>query len=61
MQQNVKSRNVFLDLFKFFLYFLVIAIHLAGESYSNFPLYRLAVPMFFLISGYFNSPIAGTR
>lgn len=54
MQQNVKGRNVFLDLFKFFLCFLVIAIHLAGESYSHFPLYRLAVPMFFLISGYFN-------
>ena len=45
---------MFLDLFKFFLCFLVIAIHLAGESYPHFPLYRLAVPMFFIISGYFN-------
>ena len=54
MGQISKSRNVFLDLFKFFLCFLVIAIHLAGESYPHFPLYRLAVPMFFLISGYFN-------
>ena len=49
-----KGRNVYLDLFKYFLCFLVIAIHLAGESYSYFPLYRLAVPMFFIISGYFN-------
>ena len=49
-----KSRNVYLDLFKIFLSFLVIAIHLAGETYSHFPLYRLAVPMFFIISGYFN-------
>ncbi len=49
-----KGRNVYLDLFKYFLCFLVIAIHLAGESYAHFPLYRLAVPMFFMISGYFN-------
>lgn len=53
-QQSYKGRNVFLDLFKFFLCFLVIAIHLSGETYNHFPLYRLAVPMFFLISGYFN-------
>lgn len=49
-----KGRNVFLDLFKFFLCFLVISIHLAAESYPHFPLYRLAVPMFFIMSGYFN-------
>ncbi len=54
MQQLTSKRNVYLDLFKYFLSFLVIAIHLAGETYSYFPLYRLAVPMFFLISGYFN-------
>ena len=54
METLAKGRNVYLDLFKFFLCFLVIAIHLAGESYPHFPLYRLAVPMFFLISGYFN-------
>ena len=50
----IRGRNVFLDLFKFFLCYLVIAIHLAGEEYDHFPLYRLAVPMFFIISGYFN-------
>lgn len=54
MVHKSKGRNVFLDLFKFFLCFLVIAIHLSGEIYPHFPLYRLAVPMFFLISGYFN-------
>ncbi len=54
MEQLTSKRNVYLDLFKYFLSFLVIAIHLTGETYSHFPLYRLAVPMFFLISGYFN-------
>ncbi len=47
------GRNVYLDLFKFLLAFMVICIHLVGETYSIFPLYRLAVPSFFLISGYF--------
>ena len=54
IKQNKKGRNVYLDIFKIFLSFLVICIHLAGETYSHFPLYRLAVPMFFIISGYFN-------
>lgn len=54
MEKLSRTRNVYLDLFKFFLCFLVIAIHLTGEHYSYFPLYRLAVPMFFMISGYFN-------
>lgn len=54
MKTNYKTRNVYLDVFKYFLCYLVICIHLVGESYSHFPLYRLAVPMFFLISGYFS-------
>ena len=54
MTNKSSARNIFLDLFKFFLSYLVIAIHLAGETYDHFPLYRLAVPMFFMISGYFN-------
>ena len=54
MKNAASSRNIFLDLFKFLLSYLVIAIHLAGETYDHFPLYRLAVPMFFMISGYFN-------
>lgn len=49
-----KSRNIYLDLFKYVLCYLVICIHLVGESYWHFPIYRLAVPMFFLISGYFS-------
>ena len=54
MENKLKGRNVYLDLFKYFLSFLVIAIHVSGDAYGNFPLYRLAVPMFFMISGYFN-------
>ena len=54
MSNKSSARNVYLDIFKFFLCYLVIAIHLAGESYEYFPLFRLAVPMFFIISGYFN-------
>lgn len=54
MESIKRGRCVWLDLFKFFLCYLVIAIHLSGQSYSHFPLYRLAVPMFFIISGYFN-------
>lgn len=50
----LKNRNLALDLFKVFLAFLVICIHFADESSALFPLYRLAVPMFFMISGYFN-------
>ena len=53
VQTKKSQRNVYLDLFKFFLSFMIIAIHLAGESYPHFPLYRLSVPMFFMISGYF--------
>ena len=47
------GRNVYLDLFRFFLAFMIICIHLTGETYAFFPLYRLSVPMFFMISGYF--------
>ena len=54
MDRQLKSRNVYLDLFKIFLSFLVIAIHATDTTYSFFPLFRLAVPMFFIISGYFN-------
>ena len=53
MEKLRGGRNVYLDLFKIFLSFLVIAIHVTDEQYFHFPLYRLAVPMFFMISGYF--------
>ena len=42
MENKLKGRNVYLDLFKYFLSFLVIAIHVSGDAYGNFPLYRLA-------------------
>lgn len=51
--RSKSSRNIYLDLFKIFLSFLVICIHLSGKDYVIYPLYRLAVPMFFMISGYF--------
>lgn len=46
MQETKKGRNVYLDLFRFFLAFMIICIHLTIETYDFFPLYRLAVPMF---------------
>ena len=48
-----KKRNIWLDLFKMFLCFLVVCIHFAGNHYTHHPLYRVAVPAFFMISGYF--------
>lgn len=53
MQNETKKRNIWLDLFKLFLCWLVVCIHFAGHHYAHHPLYRLAVPMFFIISGYF--------
>ena len=41
------GRSIYLDLFKFFLCYMVICIHLVGETYAVYPLYRLSVPMFF--------------
>lgn len=49
-----QKRNVYLDLFRFFLSFLVVCIHVFDDGHPLFPLFRLAVPMFFLISGYFS-------
>ena len=51
MKQN---RNAYLDLFRFLLAFFVVCIHIYDDAHPNFPLFRLAVPMFFLISGYFS-------
>ena len=49
-----KGRNLWLDLFKLIQCWMVISIHFVWETYSYYPVYRLAVPLFFLISGYFN-------
>ncbi|MCM1395830.1 MAG: acyltransferase [Corallococcus sp.] len=47
---NQKNRNIFLDIMKYFLAFLVVNLH-CGERLKTYS--RLAVPMFFMISGYF--------
>ncbi len=48
------QRNLWLDLFKLCLCWMIISIHFVWETYPYYPVYRLAVPLFFLISGYFN-------
>ena len=53
MTKANEKRNIWLDLFKLYLSWLVICIHIAGAHYSHFGLYRLAVPTFFMISGFF--------
>jgi surface polysaccharide O-acyltransferase-like enzyme len=49
-----KGRNLWLDLAKLVLCWMIISIHFSWETYDYHPIYRLAVPMFFAISGYFN-------
>ena len=55
MEQKTR-RNVWLDIFRYFLAFLVVSIHtsttIGGIDFS--PLCRIAVPAFFMISGYFS-------
>ena len=46
------KRNVYLDLFKYFLAFLVVCIHFECNTLLM-PIYRVAVPTFFIISGFF--------
>ena len=53
MHKKERGRNVYLDIFRFFLAFMIVCIHLTDKAYDFYPLYRLAVPMFFMISGYF--------
>lgn len=50
--QVQKSRNHWLDLFRFLLVFMVVGIHFWPNS-ALLPIFRFAVPMFFMISGYF--------
>lgn len=49
-----QGRNLWLDLFKLILCWMIISIHFVWETYDYHPVYRLAVPLFFAISGYFN-------
>lgn len=53
MKEAIGKRNIWLDLFKLYLCWLVVCIHIAGSHYPRFGLYRIAVPMFFMISGFF--------
>lgn len=46
------SRNIWFDLFRFVLVYFVVSIHYNGGS-PYAPLFRLAVPMFFMMSGFF--------
>ena len=49
-----KGRNLWLDLFKLIMCWMIISIHFVWETYWYHPLCRLAVPLFFAISGYYN-------
>ena len=49
-----RGRNLWLDLFKLVMCWMIISIHFVWETYPYYPIYRLAVPLFFAISGYFN-------
>ena len=49
-----RGRNLWLDLFKLVMCWMIISIHFVWETYAYHPVYRLAVPLFFAISGYFN-------
>lgn len=53
--EEEKRRNVWLDIFRYFLAFLVVSIHASAEilGFDFSAICRLAVPMFFVISGYF--------
>lgn len=54
-EQCIKKRNVWLDIFRYFLVFLVVCIHYNKTIFgiSILPLTRIAVPMFFMISGFY--------
>ena len=51
---NIKDKIVGFDVLKFILAFFVIAIHcgLKNYNYSAFKITELAVPSFFIMSGY---------
>lgn len=51
MLNQKKNRNIFLDIFKYFLALLVVNLHCGEKTYQVYS--SLAVPAFFMISGYF--------
>lgn len=62
--QDMQKRNSAIDLLKFILSFLVVCIHVPfqgafGEYFVV--LCRIAVPLFFIISGYFYKPVKAPK
>ena len=56
MKKQTEQRNLYLDLVKLVLAFFVVGIHFEAIELGTgkfLPLFRMAVPMFFMISGYF--------
>lgn len=50
--ENVLKENLdIFDITKFIMGFMVVGIHTLGR-YGIYPLFRIAVPMFFMISSY---------
>ena len=47
------KRNILIDIFKYVLVFFVISIHYCNTD-NTLPIFRMAVPMFFMLSGFFN-------
>lgn len=50
---QAKSRNFLLDILKILMSYLVIFIHFGYRDGFLFPCTRIAVPVFFILSGYF--------
>ena len=47
------KRNILIDIFKYVLVIFVIGIHYCNTD-NTLPILRMAVPMFFMLSGFFN-------
>ena len=57
MNKINKNRNLGVDILKFLCAFLVVMIHapIPGVSQYTTPIARIAVPIFFMITGYYYS------
>ena len=57
MNKIDKNRNLGVDILKFLCAFLVVMIHapIQGVSQYTTPIARIAVPIFFMITGYYYS------
>lgn len=52
MSTNTGKRNIFVDIFRYLLTLLVMGVHFGDGVFL--PLFRLGVPAFFVISGFYN-------